>query len=487
MATLLTKDIPDLIAQLKACQQDWALTPIKFRLAVIRKLRRLLAREGRVLMEELADHSGKPRGEFAAAELIPLADACKFLERNAASLLRPKRLGRRGRPLWLAGARTIIHREPHGIVLVIGPSNYPLLLPGIQVVQALAAGNAVIVKPGDRGAESMKRLVDLLRQAGLPEGLVSVTGESIDDGRAVLTAPIDLVTLTGSATTGRAVRTALAGTPVPSVMELSGNDPVFILPAANINMAAKAVAYGLQLNGGATCIAPRRVFLIGQDTASFRDRLVALTSAAKPVTLGARIAARLRVLLDEAQAAGANVIGGVTHDRRKFTPVIVDNCPPDLPLMKEGIFAPVVMLTTASTADEALAMAAHSPYGLGASVFGKEAEATALAKRIFAGQVCVNDLIVPTADPRAPFGGWGASGYGLTRGAEGLLEMTRVKTVFVRKGRFRPHFDPLPDDQHELYLNFLTATHESGWTRRASAAIKAIGYLKRHGSRPGSD
>jgi acyl-CoA reductase-like NAD-dependent aldehyde dehydrogenase len=167
---------------------------------------------------------------------------------------------------------------------------------------------------------------------------------------------------------------------------------------------------------------------------------------ARPVPIP--VLTRLRTLLEQARASGARV--SVWPDRDQTRPIVVADARPGLAMLNEDVFAPVLSIVPVPDEETALAAAAASPYALGAAVFGPPEAARRLARRIRAGSVSINDVIVPTADPRLPFGGRGESGFGVTRGAEGLLEMTVCKTVLLRRGRFRPHLHTRADDAGAL-------------------------------------
>jgi acyl-CoA reductase-like NAD-dependent aldehyde dehydrogenase len=298
------------------------------------------------------------------------------------------------------------------LVLILAPFNYPLFLPGVQAIQALAAGNAVLWKPGKGGLGAAHALAGLLRETGLDERLVRVLPASDDAGRSALAAGPDKVLLTGSAATGRAVLRDCAGRLIPVTAELSGCDALFVLPGADLDRVARALRFGRTLNGGATCIAPRRVFV--------------------PRGLARELEERLTAALGEF---------------------------PGLPVM------------AVSGVDEALELAAQSPFALGASIFGPERAARALARRVRAGVVTINDVIVPTADPRLPFGGRGESGFGVTRGAEGLLDLTNIKAVAVRRGRWLPHLEERAPEDGEVLRALLTLDHAPRWQDRCAAAL----------------
>lgn len=449
----------------RAAQSRWAATPVRERLAVVARLRRRIAAEADALVASLADRPGRTAAESLAAEILPLADACRFLEREAAALLKPRRLGSRGRPGWLFGVTAEVRREPFGTVLVIAPSNYPLLLSGVQAMQALAAGNAVLVKPAPGCAAPMALLGRWLAEAGLPEGLFATLGESPADAEAAIDggmgdAGVDKVVLTGSAATGRRVMARLADRLIPAAMELSGNDAVFVLPGAEAGFVAGALAFGLRFNGSATCIAPRRVF-VTQDRADELERALAERIAALPATpVPLPVRARLARLVEDALAKGGRLVGPAPAvESPELAPFAVADARPGMELLAEDVFAPVLALVPVADMEEALRLAAACPYALGASIFGPAAEARRLAARVDAGSVTINDLIAPTADPRLPFGGRHRSGWGVTRGAEGLLEMTQVKTVTVSPGRFRPHHRPLRDGDAALLKAWLRLAH----------------------------
>jgi acyl-CoA reductase-like NAD-dependent aldehyde dehydrogenase len=432
--------------------EEWASAPIRARLAPMGRLRRLIGARAAGLAESLGPR--RPLADTLAAEVLPLAEAARFLHRRAERILAPRRLGLAGRPLWLAGVAAEIRRDPMGAVLVLAPSNYPLFLPGAQILQALAAGNAVCVKPAPGCAAPMRALAALLAEAGLPEGVLQVLDDSAAAGIAASHAGFDHIVLTGSAETGRRVLEAAAGTLTQTTVELSGNDAVFVLPGADLDLVAACLAYGMRLNDGATCIAPRRVFIPRALAAGLESRIVAALAALPPPAIPPAIAARLATLAAEAEAMGARRLPG---------PIMaLADARPEMRLLQQDVFAPWMALVAVADTAEALSAAAACPYALGAAIFGPEAAARALAPRVPAGSVCVNDLIVPTADPRLPFGGRGMSGFGVTRGAEGLLGMTRMRAISVRRGSLRPHLDPAQSADAGRMAGLVAVLH-GGW------------------------
>lgn len=456
----------DALARARMAQAAWGRLSVGERLRPLATLRALVGAEAASLAASVGRAS---TADTLVAEVLPLAEACAFLVRRAERILRPRRL-QSGRPTWLFGVRASVLREPLGVVLVIGPGNYPLFLPGAQALQALAAGNAVAVKPAPGGEGPMHALAGLLRRAGLPDGLFQVLDSSARTGAEAAAAGFDHLLLTGSAETGRKVLAGTAQTLTPTTMELSGSDAVLVLPGAELSLVARAVAYGLRLNDGATCIAPRRVFVPRGDAAALEAELLRKLREVPPAQVPPPVLDRLRAALSDAERDGARILS--RPDGESCPPVLVADAHAGMRLLREDLFAPWTALVPVADTDAMLAEAARCPYALGASVWGPEEAAVRLAGRVRAGSVCVNDLIVPTADPRLPFGGRGRSGFGATRGAEGLLAMTAPKAVSVRRGRFRPHLQPPRPDDARRFAALIAMLH-GPWSAKA-AALRAL-------------
>ena len=474
---LLRAEVAAEVMAARSAQAAWAARPLRARVAVFGRLRHEITERAAHLCAAVEGTNERSPGETLTAEVVPLADACRFIQRNAARLLAPRRLGRRGRPAWLTGVRAEIRREPLGVVLVIGPSNYPLLLPGVQSLQAIAAGNAVVLKPGAGGRPAAEALADCLQAAGLDSGLCRVLPESAGAGEASIEAGVDKVVLTGSAPTGRAVLAQLAPRLVPATMELSGCDAAFVLGDADLRLVVDALLFGLRLNRGRTCMSPRRVFVMRDRAQELERALAAAVQGSGRMSVDAGTEARLHELVGEALEQGARLIAGDVAGPQVQVPLILAGASPEMQLLQEDVMAPVLSLVSVRDADEALAAADRCPYALGATVFGSEVSASRLAGRINAGVVVINDMIVPTADPRVPFGGRGQSGFGLTRGAEGLLEMTTVKVILERGGRERPHLRANAAEVSGLARAYLGAAHGRSAAGRVGAFFRLIGAV----------
>lgn len=465
--------VATLAIRVRSAQARWARTPLEQRLKCIRRLRSLIAAHGQRLAVAAADVRRCSAAEALVTEVIPFAEACRFLERDTKSLLAPRRLGLRGRPLWLTGVWSEIHREPHGVVLIIGPGNYPLLLPGVQMIQALVAGNGSLLKPGLGTSAVTRELVDLMVASGFDPDLIAVLPESSAVARAAILGRPDKVIFTGSAETGEKILAQLAPQLIPATMELSGCDAVIVRSDADLDLVVKALAFGLKLNNGATCMAPKRVFVAAARATELEGRLAQVLRKGQ-----AELPAnpRLNLLLEEALARGAHVIAGdISSDGAIIGPLVLGGVAPETALLRADIFAPVLAIVTVANDDEAVMRSNDCPFALTVSVFSRdEGAARGLATQVRAGVVTINDLILPAADARTPFGGRGRSGFGVTQGAEGLLEMTVPKVVTVTRSKFRPAFAPLRTGDAVLFASYLALTHGSGLPDRWRALITLL-------------
>ncbi len=470
------------LAAARLAQSAWARSPLAVRLKWVRKLRALIAGNCEWLAGEIARSWTRPAAEILMSEVLPFAEACRFLEANAYWLLSPQVAGSSGRPMWLRRVVTSVQREPLGVVLVIGPGNYPLFLPAVQVLQALVAGNAVLLKPAPGAEPAAHALADLAEQAGLPDGLLTILSSDKSAAEEAIALNVDKVFLTGSHGTGRAVYAECAKAMTPAVMELSGCDPVIVAEDADLDLTVRAVVFGLRLNDGATCISPRRVFVHRSIANEFETRLVKALAGGEPIQITGRVAAVLKGLLTEAIANGARLCHGQSGGDGSISgPVVLADARQEMSLLNEDVFAPVLSLVGVADEAEAIAQSNACEYQLGASVFSRDlGRARRIASALRAGCVTVNDLVAPTADPRAPFGGTGRSGFGTTRGAEGLLEMTRPKVVLEHRGFFRPHFDPAQPGDAGLFAAVTRVLHLHGLRRRwqALAQLVAAGRLR---------
>lgn len=440
-----TRPLHDQVRAARQAQKAWADTPVRERLQPVRTFRHLLVDRVEDLVAAIAKDVSKSAAGVITAEVLPTADACRFLETQAGRLLAPRRVPSSQRPLWMFGQSDVVHRRPRGVVGIIGTWNYPLFLNGVQIIQSLTAGNAVLWKPSEVAPSLVPVLHDLLQKAGFPRDLIQVLPATREMGPVLVEAGIDFLVFTGGVSTGRRIAARLGERLIPSTMELSGCDAQFVLEDADVQLAARAAWFGSTINNGQTCIAVRRSFVHRSVYPTFCALLRDLAGKGVPVPLAMPAQAiQADRLVHEAVASGGRLLveGPVVDEAGRCRPAVVVDARADMTLCQEAAFAPVMAVLPFDDLSDAQQMDANCPYALAASIFTHSRDrAERLAAGLRAGAVTINDVIAPTVHPATPFGGRNDSGWGVTQGAEGLLELTVTQSVSVRKGQFRPHYD----------------------------------------------
>lgn len=390
---------------------DW---PLAERLAWVRRFRRSVVAGRDELIALAGEEVRKAAFETLVSDLVPFLSSCKWHERHAGRVLRPRRL--RGGSVWQVGQRHWVRREPLGLVGIIATWNYPVQLLGVQLVQAVVAGNAVVVKPSERCPKTQGRLLEMAREAGLAEGVLRVRPASREAGASMLERePLDHLVFTGSTEVGRVIAQTLGARLIPSTLELSGRDSAIVLDDADLALAARSIGAAVRLNAGQTCMAPRRVLV----DAKVGDRFVALLRA--EVSKGGPLTA----------------CDGSACEAR------VEVCKANDALVAGDHFGPTVAVVACETWERLVEIHRGLGQHLATSVFTRDvARARTLAGVLAAGTVTINDAVIPTAHPGAPLPALGESGWGVSRGELGLLAMTRPMHVSVTRRRVRVPTDP---------------------------------------------
>lgn len=335
-------------------------------------------------------------------------------------------------------------REPIGVVAAITPWNSPMLMAAMKLAPALAAGCTVVLKPAEETSLTAIRLLELMLEAGLPKGVVNlITGYGETVGAALTAHPdVDKVAFTGSTEVGKLIVGAARGNLKKLTLELGGKSPAIIMPDADMALAIPGVARGIFSNSGQVCVAGSRVYA----HRSVHEQVVeGLSKAAGALTLGHGLdpatdlgplvnrkqADRVAGFIAEGRAEGAEIAtGGTQHGEFStfFDPTVVTSVRPEMRLMREEIFGPVVAVTPFDDVEEAIAFANDSPYGLAGSVWTENLSAAhRLAARVKAGTIWIN--CHSYFSPELPKGGHRQSGWGYENGAPGLDNYLETKTV----------------------------------------------------------
>ena len=333
-------------------------------------------------------------------------------------------------------------RQPCGVVVAITPFNYPSLLVLHKIGPAVAAGNAVILKPARKTPLTALKLVEILLDAGLhPEAISCVTGPGAELGEMLCSDPrVRKISFTGNSATGEAI-TRVAGVKRLS-LELGASCPVVVLPDADIELAARAVAIGGYVNAGQVCISVQRVLV---DRAVVGDFLDALTPMVRKIRTGDPLdpSTTMGVLVSEEEArrverairgsegSGSRVLCGGERDGTMVTPAVVADVDPASSFSQEELFGPAVAVSTASGIEEAIQLANDSRYGLGAGIFTRDvSSALRFAREVDAGNIHINWTPLWRAD-LMPYGGLKSSGIGKEGPRWAVEEMTETKTVIL--------------------------------------------------------
>ena len=395
----------------------------------------LLARRAAELVDLVHRENGKPTAD-ATIEVLVAVEHLDWAARRAARVLGRRRAEGN---LLLVNHAAAVEYQPLGVVGVIGPWNYPVLTPLGSITYALAAGNAVVFKPSEL-TPAVGRWLAGAFAAVVPEQpvLQVVTGDG-STGAALCRAGVDKLAFTGSTTTGRKVMAACAETLTPVVLELGGKDALIVDADADLEAAAQQAVWGGLANAGQTCLAIERVYVVDAVHDRFVARVAELArglraGAAPDADLGPmtapRQAAVIRAQLADALERGARaVVGGLDAVRPPFVdPVVLVDVPDDALVLREETFGPLLPVVRVRDADEAVARANASRYGLGAAVFARR-RGRRIAAALRSGMVSVNSVQSFFGMPSLPFGGVGDSGFGRTHGPDGLREFSRAKAV----------------------------------------------------------
>ncbi|AVH94025.1 MULTISPECIES: succinic semialdehyde dehydrogenase [Streptomyces] len=470
------EDVEAAFARARTAQKAWAATPIAERKKVLLRYHDLvLARQDQAL-DLMQAENGKTRRD-AFLEVVDIGIVSRYYARNAAKYLNPKR--RRGAIPLLTHTTEL--RHPKGVVTVISPWNYPLSMAASDTIAALMAGNAVVQKPDTQTALTALWSMDLMYEAGLPEGVWQmVIGRGSSIGGALMD-NADYMMFTGSTATGRQIAADAGRRLIGASLELGGKNPMIVLEDADIEKAADGAVAACFPSAGQLCVSVERLYV----AESIRDAFVAaFVARTKKLEIGAAYdysvdvgslttPAQLKTVtehVDDAVAKGATVLAGgrARPDLGPlfYEPTILTDVTPDMTLHSHETFGPVVSVYTYRDVDDAVTQANATAYGLNASVWSRNgARGRAVAARVHAGTVNVNEAFAAAwGSIDAPMGGMGDSGLGRRHGADGILKYTEPQTVAHQRVQgFYPPSGISPETWASLLTNALKVMKAAGF------------------------
>jgi len=447
-------DIPDVVARAREAQPDWERLGVAGRARVFKRAQKwLLANQERVVQTIMAEN-GKTYEDALLPEYWYGVHALGFWAANAEKYLADDRVRLSRSPLVFGKELRVAH-HPRGVVGVIGPWNYPLLNNFGDAIPALMAGNSVVLKPASATPLTSLLMAEMLAECGVPPGVFEVL---IAPGSAMtkLIDAVDMVMFTGSTENGRKVLERAAKTLTPVSLELGGNDPMLVLDDANVERAVRCAAqYGFS-NAGQVCIGTERIYV---DRSIYEEFVTRLGEVTRPLRVGPSGApgsvdigaittegqlATVEEHVADALAKGARLISGGRRVRGRgyfHEPTVLADCTPDMLVMQDETFGPVLAIAAVSGEEEAVLRANDSEYGLTASVFTKNLDrGRAVARRLAAGAVTINDSQIHYLALELPMSGWKNSGLGTRHGIDGIRKYTQPQTIVVT--RFGPAKEP---------------------------------------------
>jgi acyl-CoA reductase-like NAD-dependent aldehyde dehydrogenase len=436
-----TVDVQRAVDEAVRAAEAWRASPLKKRARVLREAVRVVLGRADEIAATVSAETGKPRTEAISHDLFPALDHAAWLGHNVEKVLRPRRI-RYSQP-HLLHKRAWETYEPYGVVAVISPWNVPFAIPFTSVATAIAAGNAVVLKPSELTPASGEWVRRVLEEAGAPGGLVSIVHGEGPVGEALVAQPrVAKVFFTGSVVVGRRVAAAAGARGCPVVLELGGKDAFVVFADADLDRAVDGALFAAFTGAGQVCVSAERIYVEQPVYDEFVRRLVSGAEALRPhEEISPLITERQRAKIDAlvAESGGEVLTGGRAGDGTFFEPTVIIGPAPDAAIQREEIFGPAVTVHPFESEDEAVDRANSSEFALGASVWtGDMRRARRVARRIEAGMVWVNDFGYSYGTGQASWGGAKSSGFGRSLSRHGLLECVQVKLVDQDRGRLRP-------------------------------------------------
>ena len=431
-------DIDAAIARARVASRRWGAFDHAQRRKDLAAFRRGLATSAETLATLIHRETGKPMVDAMSEVLLAIQHVSHATSRAPEALA--TRTVSSG---MMANLKSTVSYHPLGVVGVIGPWNYPIFTPMGSIAYALAAGNAVVFKPSELTPLVAMEVGRIAAQTiSVPDVLQVVTGRGAAGG-ALARGAVDKIAFTGSPATGRKVMIAAAERLTPVLLELGGKDPMIVLADADLDKAAEAAVWGSMTNAGQACVSIERCYVHESVYDRFVDKVMVEARDVRfgddpgahigAITLGAQVDIIKRHLLDAESKGAKFLLGGPDSIRGNVVPpqVVVD-VTNDMQLMQDETFGPVLPIAKVKDSEEALRLANHTKYGLGAAVWGKSG-VRELAERIVSGMTTINTVLAFGSIPTIPFGGVGESGFGRIHGDEGLKEFSRPKGVVEQR------------------------------------------------------
>jgi succinate-semialdehyde dehydrogenase/glutarate-semialdehyde dehydrogenase len=428
--------VSEIIVKARVAQRQWEKLPYSEKAKKLKQAARFLGRSVDEIARVIHEDNGKLALDALATEVLPAILAMDFYIKNGRKFARSRAIKGRSLLMFNKTSRTVF--KPYGVVGIISPWNYPFAIPFSEVIMALLAGNAVILKTASVTPNVGRMIARIIADADLPDGLfayVEMPGK--EAGPAFIEGGIDKLFFTGSTATGRELMALAAPRLLPLVLELGGADAAIVRADADLDRASAGLIWAGFSNAGQSCGGVQRVLVHRSVFALFLEKLRGLTeNLHEGVDMGPMTTLKQKQTvqrqIDACLAKGAKIAAkSQSTENGNFMPaMILTDVTDDMPIMREEIFGPVFAIVPVNDDEEALRIANSSAYGLTGSVWSRDRHAARLlAARVNAGAVMVNDHLMSHGLAETPWGGFGDSGLGKTHGEFGFREMLKAQVV----------------------------------------------------------
>jgi acyl-CoA reductase-like NAD-dependent aldehyde dehydrogenase len=405
------------------------------------------------ITQTISEETGKTPFEVLSTDLLATLENLRYLCRNAPEVLRPSK---RPTPFIFVAAESYVEYRPRGVVLVIAPWNNPFQLALLPAATALVAGNSVILKPSERTPKTGRLIGELCDRAGFPNDVMHVFTGGPDAARSLIDSRPDMIFFTGGTENGLSIAATAARRMIPVILELGGKDPMIVLADANLDRAAAAAVYGAFAHGGQHCVSVKRLYVEDVIYDAFLRKVEGMTRALAATSdwgsvMDDRARATALIQVREAVDQGARLVFPDDIDRAGSVPTLVADGTPEMRLMREETFAPVLAAARFKDDDEAVRLANESSYGLNSSIWSGDPErCKRMASRLETGNVYINGTLINIGNPYLPFGGVKRSGMGRYHGPEGIRAFCTESSIMVGRSSRRSESAWFPHDEGKL-------------------------------------
>jgi len=476
-------DVAAAIEKARKAQPAWSALGFKARAQYMQKAIKVMMKDTDEIMQTVINETGKAPTEAFIMEVWSAVDSLAYYAKHAEKFLSPQMRKAHGMLGFSKKVRLIY--QPLGVVGIISPWNGPLILAMNPGVQALMAGNTVIVKGSEVTPASTQLAEMVFKKAGLPDGVFKVLMGDGQTGADLVEGGVDKIAFTGSVATGRKVAEACGRQLIPCTMELGGKDAMIVCDDANIERASSGALIGSMMNTGHYCCGTERIYVSESVYDEFVSKVVEKTKQLRQgpefgddEDVGAIFWDRQMDIIErhveDAKQKGATIMaGGQRNPKQKglyFEPTVMTDVNHDMLIMKEETFGPIICIQKVKDEDEAMQLANDSPYGLSGNIWTKDNDkGLRLAEQMQTGSICLNDFACTYGVPVAPFGGLKDSGVGQVNGKQGLRSYCHAKPIIIDKAG---HKDKLqagyPYDKKKLagmkkFMRILWGTRLGHW------------------------